>query len=517
MLTVSEDEDDLFTAIKAGAQGYLLKNLEAAQLRSMLAAVARGEAAISPATAARIIAEFAAAPTGRHRRAARTGPADGPRGRGAAARHGRGCGTRRLAPGSGSPRTRPSSTLRTSSRSSTRRAAPSSPHGPSAKDSSRLTDPGPRPRVAARQAGPGDRDVATARGRDGRRTALSDRPGTASRPVRTVARPATAECVAIGASAAARTHLLRRRRMGYRITSTRGLLQLRRLHGRLPGASARHVRARTRRRGGRQRGSLPLRWMMEYPTQVAECIGCANLRARVPVEVVLSHAVTGSTPLAPEAGSPYAARARHGAGRLHPRSEATREALKPDHPSPSAPFFAWRTSERPESWQVWRSMVDGDRDPHAPCQAACPAGTDAGRYVGLVAPGRYDDAYAVAAEVNPFPSVCGWICTAPARPRAAGARSTSRSRSAASSVSRPSTASSRRSRRRRSAVRSASRSSVADPPACRPRTTWPAWGTGDRVRGDAGAGRHDGDRHPGVPAAARGPPRGDRRGSSGWA
>jgi DNA-binding NarL/FixJ family response regulator len=58
MLTVSEDEDDLFRAIKAGAQGYLLKNLESAELRSMLEAVARGEAAISPATAARIIDEF---------------------------------------------------------------------------------------------------------------------------------------------------------------------------------------------------------------------------------------------------------------------------------------------------------------------------------------------------------------------------------------------------------------------------------------------------------------------------
>ncbi len=58
MLTVSEDEDDLFTAIKAGAQGYLLKNLESTQLRSMLEAVGRGEAAITPATAARIIDEF---------------------------------------------------------------------------------------------------------------------------------------------------------------------------------------------------------------------------------------------------------------------------------------------------------------------------------------------------------------------------------------------------------------------------------------------------------------------------
>ncbi len=59
MLTVSEDEDDLFEAIKAGARGYLLKNLEAAQLRAMLDAVARGEAAISPATAVRIMRELA--------------------------------------------------------------------------------------------------------------------------------------------------------------------------------------------------------------------------------------------------------------------------------------------------------------------------------------------------------------------------------------------------------------------------------------------------------------------------
>jgi DNA-binding NarL/FixJ family response regulator len=55
MLTVSEDEEDLFAAIRAGARGYLLKDLEAAQFRAMIETVARGEAAISPATAARII------------------------------------------------------------------------------------------------------------------------------------------------------------------------------------------------------------------------------------------------------------------------------------------------------------------------------------------------------------------------------------------------------------------------------------------------------------------------------
>ena len=59
MLTASEDEDDLFTAIKAGARGYLLKDLEAPQLRAMLAGVERGEVAISPVTAARILTEVA--------------------------------------------------------------------------------------------------------------------------------------------------------------------------------------------------------------------------------------------------------------------------------------------------------------------------------------------------------------------------------------------------------------------------------------------------------------------------
>lgn len=58
MLTVSEEEDDLFRAIKAGAQGYLQKDLESAQFRAMLEAVERGEAAITPATASRILGEY---------------------------------------------------------------------------------------------------------------------------------------------------------------------------------------------------------------------------------------------------------------------------------------------------------------------------------------------------------------------------------------------------------------------------------------------------------------------------
>ena len=95
-------------------------------------------------------------------------------------------------------------------------------------------------------------------------------------------------------------------------------------------------------------------------------------------------------------------------------ASVTREALKREHPSPWGDLFHWQTADRTKAWQVWRSMkADGPRSPLAPCQVACPAGTDAGRYIGLIGAKRYDEAYAVAAEVNPFPSVCGWICTAP--------------------------------------------------------------------------------------------------------
>jgi NADPH-dependent glutamate synthase beta subunit-like oxidoreductase/NAD-dependent dihydropyrimidine dehydrogenase PreA subunit len=157
----------------------------------------------------------------------------------------------------------------------------------------------------------------------------------------------------------------------------------------------------------------PFAWMMEYPTQVGECIGCSICVRECPVDVMTLTALADEAALAPRQGPVTPPRPRGESGWL-PLSEATREALKPDHPEPYDGLFAWRVSERREPWQVWRSMeTDRPADPQAPCQVGCPAATDAGRYVGLIAQGRFDDAYAVAAEVNPFPSVCGWICTAP--------------------------------------------------------------------------------------------------------
>ncbi len=58
ILTVSEEDEDLFEAIKAGAQGYLLKNLRPAALFELIQGVSQGEAPISPSLAAKILREF---------------------------------------------------------------------------------------------------------------------------------------------------------------------------------------------------------------------------------------------------------------------------------------------------------------------------------------------------------------------------------------------------------------------------------------------------------------------------
>ncbi len=55
MLTVSEDDDDLFESIKAGANGYLLKNVRPEQLFEDMRGVMRGEAPIAPAVASKLL------------------------------------------------------------------------------------------------------------------------------------------------------------------------------------------------------------------------------------------------------------------------------------------------------------------------------------------------------------------------------------------------------------------------------------------------------------------------------
>lgn len=58
MLTVRDEDDRIFEAIRNGASGYLLKTIRAQQLVEMIRAAARGEAALTPALAARMLARF---------------------------------------------------------------------------------------------------------------------------------------------------------------------------------------------------------------------------------------------------------------------------------------------------------------------------------------------------------------------------------------------------------------------------------------------------------------------------
>jgi len=157
--------------------------------------------------------------------------------------------------------------------------------------------------------------------------------------------------------------------------------------------------------------------MMEFPIQSGECIGCDLCSVECPTAVITIAAADGPVELAAAQGP-----IRHG-----PESETgwaalseyTTESLKDEHTDPWGDLGRWRAARRSESWQVWRNWNPygtAEGTLFAPCQEACPVGTDAGRYVALVGEGRYAEALGVAAEYNPFPSVCGRVCTAPCEP-----------------------------------------------------------------------------------------------------
>lgn len=151
-------------------------------------------------------------------------------------------------------------------------------------------------------------------------------------------------------------------------------------------------------------------WMMLAPVQVALCIGCQVCVQECPTNAIriessvheLTYAKRGAISYLPP---------DQGWQALDSYTRAT-----PEEPgeTPWGEGHAWHVAERKATWQSWRSWL-GERkeDLRAPCQAACPVGTNAGLYVSLIAEGRYDEALQVASEPNPFPAICGRVCTAP--------------------------------------------------------------------------------------------------------
>ena len=62
---------------------------------------------------------------------------------------------------------------------------------------------------------------------------------------------------------------------------------------------------------------------------------------------------------------------------------------------------------------------DDTSDPHyvpAPCQVACPIGTDAPSYIGYIWEKQYSEAFEAITATNPFSSICGRVCDAPCEP-----------------------------------------------------------------------------------------------------
>ncbi|NUL14447.1 response regulator transcription factor, partial [Streptomyces lunaelactis] len=63
ILTMDEDDDSVFAALRAGARGYLLKEADGTDVHRALLGVARGEAVFGPRIARRVLSHFATPPT----------------------------------------------------------------------------------------------------------------------------------------------------------------------------------------------------------------------------------------------------------------------------------------------------------------------------------------------------------------------------------------------------------------------------------------------------------------------
>jgi NADPH-dependent glutamate synthase beta subunit-like oxidoreductase/NAD-dependent dihydropyrimidine dehydrogenase PreA subunit len=66
----------------------------------------------------------------------------------------------------------------------------------------------------------------------------------------------------------------------------------------------------------------------------------------------------------------------------------------------------------PQAYNIEISDV-GYFERQVSCRVGCPVHTDSGGYVQAIAQGRYEDAYIIARQPNPFASICGRVCAAP--------------------------------------------------------------------------------------------------------
>ncbi len=70
----------------------------------------------------------------------------------------------------------------------------------------------------------------------------------------------------------------------------------------------------------------------------------------------------------------------------------------------------------PEAPPGYEDHTDRRHYVPAPCQVACPIGTDAPSYIGYIWEGKFDEAFEAITATNPFSSICGRVCDAPCEP-----------------------------------------------------------------------------------------------------
>ena len=63
-----------------------------------------------------------------------------------------------------------------------------------------------------------------------------------------------------------------------------------------------------------------------------------------------------------------------------------------------------------------REDIDDVNFVPAPCQVACPIGTDAPSYIAYIWEGQIEKAFEAITATNPFSSICGRVCDAPCEP-----------------------------------------------------------------------------------------------------
>jgi ferredoxin len=254
----------------------------------------------------------------------------------------------------------------------------------------------------------------------------------------------------------------------------------------------------------------PFNWMMEYPVQVGECIGCGICVRECPTHVVLLDSVAGATPLAARQGP--ISRPAEPTPAWQPLSEVTRESLKPARVSPWGKLFQWR-DERAAAGLAGLA-IDGHRLPprsHRPVPGSLPRRNGRRAVCRADRPGPLRRGLRGRGRGQPIPVGVRLDLHRPVRVGLPARHAGRADRHSASQA----------------LCRRGGQAAAGRPPKNKRKEKVAIVGGGpgrhvgrllpgsarlrrDRPRGDARAGRHDGHRHPRVPAAARGHPRGDR-------